>query len=70
MTISRERGRMLTLPGGGAAWITIHPSYLLRLPDEAAKADEFTRFVNDLKMVSKLSSAEIPLRIGTLLDRN
>jgi DNA polymerase len=49
MTISRERGRALQLPGGGAAWITVHPSYLLRLPDEAAKRDEFDRFVADLK---------------------
>ena len=50
MTIGRERGRMLELPErGGAAWITVHPSYLLRLPDEAAKAAEFARFVDDLK---------------------
>ncbi len=50
MTISRERGRALELPGGGQAWITVHPSYLLRLPDEAAKAAEYARFVDDLKM--------------------
>ena len=51
MTISRERGRAMRLPGedGGEAWITVHPSYLLRLPDEAAKAAEFDRFVEDLK---------------------
>ncbi len=50
MTISRERGRALDLPdGGGQAWITVHPSYLLRLPDEAAKRSEYARFVDDLK---------------------
>lgn len=49
MTISRERGRALMLPSGGTAWITVHPSYLLRLPDEAAKRAEFDRFVEDLK---------------------
>ena len=50
MTISRERGRVLELPdGGGAAWITVHPSYLLRLPDEAAKREEYAKFVADLK---------------------
>ncbi|SFP90713.1 UdgX family uracil-DNA binding protein [Sphingomonas rubra] len=49
MTISRERGRVLELPGGGAAWITVHPSYLLRLPDEAKKAEEYARFVEDLR---------------------
>ena len=50
MTISRERGRALRLPDGGEAWITVHPSYLLRLPDEAAKEAEYARFVDDLKM--------------------
>lgn len=50
MTIGRERGRALELPdGGGEAWITVHPSYLLRLPDEAAKREEFAKFVADLK---------------------
>jgi DNA polymerase len=29
-------------------WITVHPSYLLRLPDEAAKAREYENFVADL----------------------
>ena len=50
MTIGRERGRLMQLPDGGEAWITVHPSYLLRLPDEAQKADEFARFVEDLKL--------------------
>ena len=50
MKIGRERGRALELPaGGGEAWITVHPSYLLRLPDEAAKREEFAKFVADLK---------------------
>lgn len=51
MTISRERGRPLVLPGGGEAWITVHPSYLLRLPDEAVAEREYDRFVADLKAV-------------------
>lgn len=51
MTISRERGRAQRLPGdGGEAWITVHPSYLLRLPDEAARTSEFARFVEDLRL--------------------
>ncbi|MEH3045637.1 UdgX family uracil-DNA binding protein [Sphingomonas adhaesiva] len=49
MTIARERGRAHRLPDGGEAWITVHPSYLLRLPDEAAKEVEYARFVADLK---------------------
>ncbi len=50
MTIGRERGRELRLPDGGAAWITVHPSYLLRLPDAAQAEEEFARFVEDLKL--------------------
>ncbi len=49
VTISKERGRPLTLADGGEAWITVHPSYLLRLPDEARKAEEYTAFVTDLR---------------------
>ncbi len=48
VTIARERGRVLDLPDGGAAWITVHPSYLLRLPDEDARREEYARFVQDL----------------------
>ncbi|HEX8484455.1 UdgX family uracil-DNA binding protein [Sphingomonas sp.] len=54
VTIGRERGHPMTLPddqgdGGGTAWITVHPSYLLRLPDKAQAEDEFARFVEDLR---------------------
>jgi DNA polymerase len=49
VTIGRERGRPMRLPDeGGTAWITVHPSYLLRLPDKAQAEDEFARFVEDL----------------------
>ena len=50
VTIGRERGQAMKLPeDGGAAWITVHPSYLLRLPDKAQQEDEFARFVDDLR---------------------
>ena len=49
VTIGRERGRAIDLPNGGVAWITVHPSYLLRLPDEVQKAEEYARFVDDLR---------------------
>jgi len=50
VTIGRERGRAIHLPDGGEAWITVHPSYLLRLPDPAQKEEEFARFAEDLKL--------------------
>jgi uracil-DNA glycosylase len=49
VTIGKERGRLASLPGGEALWITVHPSYLLRLPAEATKAREYERFVADLR---------------------
>jgi probable DNA metabolism protein len=50
VTISRERGRPMPLADGSHAWITVHPSYLLRLPDPAQRDDEFAKFVEDLKL--------------------
>ena len=53
MAIGKERGHPHTLPGGGEAWITVHPSFLLRMPDRAAADEEFKRFVEDLKAVKE-----------------
>jgi len=60
MPVNRNRGRSIALGDGNAALITVHPSYLLRLPDEAAKAREYERFVDDLRLAAKLlkSSAQ------------
>ena len=52
MTIGKERGRELRLADGGSAWITVHPSYLLRLPDPAQAEVEYARFVEDLKLAA------------------
>ena len=58
VTIGRERGQAIELPGGGGeAWITVHPSFLLRLPDEEAKRVEYARFVEDLKAAAARVSA-------------
>jgi probable DNA metabolism protein len=56
VTISRERGRAIELPDdGGTGWVTVHPSYLLRLQDHDAAAEEFERFIDDLKGAAKLA---------------
>jgi DNA polymerase len=54
VTIGKERSRELRLPDGGAGWITVHPSYLLRLPDPAMADEEFARFVDDLRQAQAL----------------
>ena len=52
--INRNRGRLIDLDDGTRALVTVHPSYLLRLPDEDAKAREYQRFVDDLKIAAAL----------------
>ena len=57
VTISRERGRAIMLPDGSELWITVHPSFLLRLEDKAAADLEFDRFVADLQAVRERVAA-------------
>lgn len=51
--IEINRGRLMPLaigaPAGMQVLITVHPSYLLRVPDEA-RVEAYGRFVRDLKM--------------------
>lgn len=56
ITITRERGRAIELEDGSTGWVTIHPSFLLRMPDKAIAAEEYTRFVEDLKAAWKLAT--------------
>jgi len=50
--INKNRGRLIDLDEGIKALVTVHPSYLLRLPDADAKAREYARFVEDLKVAA------------------
>ncbi|MEQ1769963.1 MAG: UdgX family uracil-DNA binding protein [Devosia sp.] len=50
-SISSLRGRKLELPDGSNLWVTVHPSYLLRLPDREKAAEELARFEDDLRAV-------------------
>jgi len=52
--INKSRGRPIDLVDGIKALVTVHPSYLLRLPDADAKAREYERFVDDLKIAAKV----------------
>ncbi len=52
--INKHRGRLIELGDGIKALVTVHPSYLLRLPDADAKAQEYARFVDDLKIAADL----------------
>ena len=58
VTISRERGRPMRAPDGQSVFVTVHPSFLLRIPDAAAKAREYEAFVRDLRAIKALIAAE------------
>jgi len=47
---------------GRAGFITVHPSYLLRVPDPDAKEQAYRDFVRDLKNIRKLATARSPSR--------
>lgn len=51
VTISALRGEVQRMPDGGEAWVTVHPSYLLRVRDHRDEAYE--KFVEDLRQVGK-----------------
>jgi DNA polymerase len=51
VTISRVRGAPLTLDDGSECWVTVHPSFLLRIPEEERRREEKYRFLADLKRI-------------------
>lgn len=54
IAVTKERGRPVLLDDGTAVLPTVHPSYLLRLPDAATRAAERARFIADLKAAWRL----------------
>jgi uracil-DNA glycosylase family protein len=49
VTIAKVRGKSLSLADGTGLFITIHPSALLRIEDQAEKHTAYRQFVADLK---------------------
>lgn len=57
VTIAKTRGAPIRLADGLEGWVTIHPSFLLRIDDRAAAELEYRRFVDDLvKVKQRLAS--------------
>jgi DNA polymerase len=54
VTIGAMRGRAHPLPEG-EAWVTVHPSFLLRVRDN--REEEYARFVADLKTIGERAAA-------------
>jgi DNA polymerase len=53
LAINRIRGRVMPMPDGGRMLATIHPSYILRIDDEAERHAQYRRFVADLRVAGK-----------------
>ena len=53
MAIGKNRGAPLQLPDGSECWITVHPSFLLRIPEEDRRREERALFVRDLERIKK-----------------
>jgi len=51
--VTKERRTATPLEDGSTAMLTVHPSYLLRLPDAAAKAEARRAFLDDLIAVRR-----------------
>jgi uracil-DNA glycosylase len=58
VTISKVRGEAIELADHSRLVVTIHPSYLLRIREQADKHREYGLFVNDLKRAAALLAQE------------
>ena len=55
IAIMKSRGHAIQLDDQSQAMVTVHPSYLLRVPDPAAKAEGFEMLVEDVRAAAKLA---------------
>jgi DNA polymerase len=59
VTISKMRGETFELSDRTYGLITIHPSYLLRIEDEADKQTQYRQLVADLRVGAKALAARV-----------
>jgi DNA polymerase len=55
--VTRQRGEFVPSPLAPYVTATIHPSAILRAPDDAARREETRRFVEDLRKVAAVLAA-------------
>jgi len=51
--VLRDRGRFVKSDFCEQTLVTVHPSSLLRAPDEASREENYRLFVADLKLVAR-----------------
>jgi DNA polymerase len=55
VSVLSERGLAGTTDGGAKVVVTVHPSYLLRLPDDLARRQAYRDFVAELALAARLT---------------
>jgi len=55
--VTKERGKLVSSPLAARVIATVHPSSILRAPDDESRHAEMRAFVRDLRVVAKLMSA-------------
>ena len=51
--VTRDRGTTIARDGGLPVLVTVHPSSILRAPDDAGRKEAFRAFVADLRTAAK-----------------
>ena len=54
-SVTRQRGQLIASPLAPFVMATVHPSSILRAPDENARHQQMQAFINDLKIVAQLA---------------
>jgi DNA polymerase len=54
-SVTRQRGQLIASPLAPVVMATVHPSSILRAPDEDARHQQMQAFINDLKIVAGLA---------------
>ena len=57
--VTRDRGRLVPFALAPCALATVHPSALLRAPDEATRRREIDRFIEDLRQVAAILAGKV-----------
>jgi DNA polymerase len=52
--VTQKRGQAMPFAAGSQVMATVHPSSILRAPDDEARHQEFKRFVEDLRVVAAI----------------
>lgn len=58
--VTRDRGRPIASPLAEFVTVTVHPSSILRAPDEAARREAMRLFIRDLKRIARAASRQKP----------